>query len=101
MLTRLDDHTLKLPLAIDVTKQVILRALQEQVATQIDPDSLAFDQEGIVWDDGYIVLDVSFHDRQGFGRGRVFVQPCTSDDLDLCFMTDVKYLGHLPSAGAS
>lgn len=92
---------LELPFLIELTRNVILRALQEQVDSPIDPDSLAFDAEGFVWDDGDIVLDVTFKNFKGFGQGRIIVQPATNDDQDVCFLADVKFLGYLPSAGSS
>lgn len=103
MPTRLETLTgkIELPLVLELGKGLILTALQSQVDTPIDPASLAFDQEGFVWDDGDIVLDVTFKDRKGFGQGRMIVQPCISDDLDVCFLADVKFLGYLPSAGSS
>lgn len=103
MPTRLETHIgkLDLPFVIELGKRIILQALQDQVSTSIDPESLAYDQEGFVWDEGDIVLDVTFKDRKGFGQARVIVQPAINSDLDVCFMADVKFKGYLPSAGSS
>jgi hypothetical protein len=103
MPTRLESHIgkLDLPFVIELGKAIILQALQDQVTTPIDPESLAYDQEGFMWDEGDIVLDVTFKDRKGFGQGRVFIQPTVDADLDVCIMADVKFKGYLPSAGSS
>jgi hypothetical protein len=104
MSTRLDNYyagKLELPLMVELGKNTVLQALQDQVESSIYPESLAFDQEGFVWDDGDIVLDVTFTDRKGFGRGRIVLQPCTGEDLTVGFLADVKFEGYLPSAGSS
>ncbi len=103
MPTRLESHIgkLEMPFVIELGKAIILQALQDQVTTRIDPESLAYDREGFVWDEGDIILDVTFKDRTGFGQGRVFMQPTTTPDLDVCFMANVKFRGYLPSAGSS
>jgi hypothetical protein len=92
---------IELPFTLELGKKLILRALQDQVESPIDPESLAFDQEGFLWDDGDIVLDVTFRDRKGFCQGRVVVQPGLTANLDVCFMADVQFTRYLPSAGLS
>jgi hypothetical protein len=103
MPTQLETYTdkLELPFMLELGKDMILDALQDQVQSPIDPASLAFDREGFVWEDGDIVLDVTFRDRKGFGQGRVVVQPCLTADLDVCFTADIKFTRYLPSAGSS
>lgn len=104
MPTRLNDFKdkLHLPLVVELSKGTVLSALQGQVESPIDPESLAYDTEGFVWDDGDIVLDVTFKDRRGIlGQGRVTMQPGTTEDLDVCFMADIKFVKYLASPGAS
>jgi hypothetical protein len=103
MPTRLESHIgkLDLPLVLELGKEIILQAIQDQVSAPIDPESLAYDQEGFIWEEGDIFLDVTFKDQKGFGQGRVFVQPALNSDLDVIFMVDVKFRGYLPSAGSS
>jgi len=88
--------TAELPFLVELTKNVILAGLQPQVETPIDPESLAYDTEGFVWEDGAIVMDITFRDGEGFAKGRVYLQPSINDQLDLCFLVDAKFLEHLP-----
>lgn len=86
----------ELPFLIELTKNVILAGLQKQVRTSIDPASLAYDMEGFVWENGHIVMDLTFRDGEGFAKGRVYLQPSVNAGLDLCFLVDAKFLEHLP-----
>lgn len=85
-----------LPFVIEVNKGVILTELQGQVKNDIDPESLAYDSEGFVWDDGEIVMDVTFKDRKGFARGKVFLHPSTNERLDICFVVAARFLEYMP-----
>lgn len=91
----------ELPFLIELTKNVILAGLQVQVETSIDPESLAFDSEGFVWDEGEIVMDLTFKDHDGMARGRVYLRPSINDKLDVCFLVDAKFLEYLASPGSS
>lgn len=90
----------ELPFLIELTKNVILAGLQKQVRTPIDPASLAYDTYGFVWEDGSIVMDLTFRDKEGFAKGRVYLQPSVNDGLDLCFLVDAKFLEHLPRSSS-
>lgn len=89
------DGNAELPFLVELTKNVILHGLQSQVSTPIDPESLAYDTDGFVWEDGAIVMDITFRDGEGFAKGRVYLQPSVNDKLDLCFLVDAKFLEHL------
>jgi len=101
MPTTIDTGDLELPFMIEISQDLILTALQGQVSTEIYPESLAFDSEGFVWDEGDIVLDLTFKDRRGFARGRVIVQPCSNPQLDVCFLANVKFLEYMAPVGSS
>jgi len=97
MSTALSDFAgqVELPFMIELTKNIILSSLQRQVQTPIDPASLAYDTEEFLWERGQIAMALTFRDGQGFGQGRVYIQPSINDALDVCFIVDAKFLGYM------
>lgn len=86
-----------LPFMVELTKGMILSGLQSQVETPIDPKSLTYDRDSFVWEDSQIVMSITFRDGFGFARGRVYIQPSISEELDVCFLVDAEFLGYIPS----
>jgi hypothetical protein len=84
-----------LPFMIELSKNVILAGLQDQVETPIDPNSLAYDTKDFLWEDGQIAMALTFRDGQGFGEGRVYIQPSINDALDVCFLVDTEFIGYM------
>ena len=88
----------KMPFIIELPKDRILTCLQDQVNSPIDPESLAYDTEGFSWEEGDIVLHLTFKDEIGVGHGMLYLKAGINKDLGICFVVDAQFIEYLPAS---
>lgn len=98
MSTTLSEYAghIDMPFLVELTKNVILSCLQQQVKTPIDPNSLEYDAEGFTFEEGEVRLDLTFRDQEGVGQGAVYLQIGVNPEQDICFLLDAQFIGYLP-----
>lgn len=79
------DEENDLPLIIEIPKDILVQGLQYKAGGEINPDSLAFDTAGFLWDDdnSAVCLDLTFADKGGTRSGTVYIDPILNKEHSL------------------
>lgn len=85
----------RLPLAIELERNVILAGLQGLIDTEILPESLAYDVKGFDWRDMGAGIDVTFSDAVGMIHAVVYVDLVVSKTLSIVVEVNAEVRGYV------